>query len=408
MINRNLNYYGYDRHTYNDCLDQIRTTNLKHAIILNTWFLLISLVFLVIRIYDSRAVDSVFRKFNLNGLDRVGTTIFWVFALIAIALEVYVLMCLKKPELNFHALPYLNILLLSLFAIFCSLAQPSKQATIFLVVLVLLSVLYIDTFFRMTIVFSLLCVAFVLFSLKGFQALRFQAKPVSIAYEDIFNIIMFFSLTLILHYTVQRTRMRQYVTYQSNLQITRELSINSSFDALTSLLNRGRFMSMAGEVLRGFDGEYIAVCLIDLDGFKQINDKLGHQMGDKAIQIAAESITKSLGIDFSDKWSFPERALRERLSFAGRLGGDEFIVLIRGESSASEVENHLNDLISSLNAVEFGELHGIHASIGVTEVTDKDRDIDKAYHRADKALYRSKESGKNQITFSSDMEEVGS
>lgn len=406
MFNKNLNYYGYDRKTYDDCLDQIRTTNLKHAIILNTWFLLIALVFLIFRIYDSRAVDSVFRRFNLNGLDRISSTVFWVFALAAIALEVYVLMCLKRPELNIHALPYFNVLLISLFSMFCSLAQPSKQATIFLVVIVLLSVLYIDTFLRMATAISLLCAVFVFLSLRGLSFFRFQPKPVSIAYEDIFNIAMFFSLALILHYTVQRTRMNQYVTYQSNLQITRELSINSSFDALTSLLNRGRFMSMAGEVLRGYDGEYIVVCLMDLDGFKQINDKLGHQMGDKAIQIAGDTITKTLGIDFSEKWSFPERALKERLSFAGRLGGDEFIVLLRGKSGTEELNDQLSKLLATLNSVEFGELHGIHASIGVTEITDNDRDIDKAYHRADKALYQSKGSGKNRITFYSDTKEA--
>ena len=135
MLNKNLNYYGYDRNTYNDCLDQIRSTNLKHVIILNTWFLLISLVFLILRIYDSKAVNSVFRQFNLNGLDRVSVSVFWVFALVAIALEAYVLLCLKKPELNIHALPYFDILLISLFSMFCSLAQPSKQATMFLVVL---------------------------------------------------------------------------------------------------------------------------------------------------------------------------------------------------------------------------------------------------------------------------------
>lgn len=165
-------------------------------------------------------------------------------------------------------------------------------------------------------------------------------------------------------------------------------------------------MSMAGEVLRGYDGEYIVVCLMDLDGFKQINDKLGHQMGDKAIQIAGDTITKTLGIDFSEKWSFPERALKERLSFAGRLGGDEFIVLLRGKSGTEELNDQLSKLLATLNSVEFGELHGIHASIGVTEITDNDRDIDKAYHRADKALYQSKGSGKNRITFYSDTKEA--
>ena len=49
--------------------------------------------------------------------------------------------------------------------------------------------------------------------------------------------------------------------------------------------------------------------------------------------------------------------------------------------------------------MEIGELHGIHASMGVTEITVNDRDIDAAYTRADEALYESKRAGKNQIRF---------
>ena len=165
-------------------------------------------------------------------------------------------------------------------------------------------------------------------------------------------------------------------------------------------------MRKCQKILKKQHDEYMAICMLDLDEFKQINDMMGHQMGDKAIQIAGDTITKTLGIDFSEKWSFPERALKERLSFAGRLGGDEFIVLLRGKSGTEELNDQLSKLLATLNSVEFGELHGIHASIGVTEITDNDRDIDKAYHRADKALYQSKGSGKNRITFYSDTKEA--
>ena len=396
---RSLDYYGYDRNTYNDCLGQIRSTNLKHITILNTWFLVIAMAFLGIRVYDSVSVESIFRKVNLNGMDRVGMGPFWFFAVAALFLEVYVILCHYRPKLNIHILPYFNIVMISLFSIFCSIAQPSKQATMFLVVLVLLSVSYIDTFFRMGFVFLALSGLFVMTSMKGINSLHIIPKPVSIANEDMFNLLVCLSLSLVLHYTMQHTRMHQYVTYQSNLQITQELSIKSSFDALTSLLNRGRFMSMAGEVLRGAADEYVAICVLDLDGFKQINDKLGHQMGDKAIQLAGETITETLGIDLSEKWSFPERAVRDHLSFAGRLGGDEFIVLMRGVNSEDEVRTILQRMLDSLNGVRFGELNGIHASFGVTRVSGSDRDIDKAYSRADEALYESKRAGKNQIRF---------
>ena len=79
--------------------------------------------------------------------------------------------------------------------------------------------------------------------------------------------------------------MMQFVLYHKNMQNQRELEVGSSFDALTSLLNRGRFFSMADRVLHDGSGGYKALCLIDLDGFKQVNDQPGHQMGDKVKQI---------------------------------------------------------------------------------------------------------------------------
>ncbi|MBO6133220.1 MAG: diguanylate cyclase [Lachnospiraceae bacterium] len=52
-----------------------------------------------------------------------------------------------------------------------------------------------------------------------------------------------------------------------------------------------------------------------------------------------------------------------------------------------------------MNKVDFGDLHGIHASFGATNIVSKDQDIDDAYRRADDALYESKKAGKNQIHF---------
>ena len=193
--------------------------------------------------------------------------------------------------------------------------------------------------------------------------------------------------------------MQQFVTLQKNIQIQRELEIKSSFDALTSLLNRGRFFSLAANILSNPHDEYMVMCLIDLDEFKQINDKLGHQMGDKAIQVAGLTIIECLDIDLSEKWAFQEKVIKEKCSFPGRLGGDEFIVFIRGKKNRDEIMEVLQNILKKLNSVEIGELHGIHASFGVTEITENDRDIDAAYTRADEALYESKRAGKNQIRF---------
>ena len=141
----------------------------------------------------------------------------------------------------------------------------------------------------------------------------------------------------------------------------------------------------------------MALCLIDLDGFKAINDGLGHQMGDKAIQMTGRTMLNTLGLQASDAFD-PERwDLVEGESIAGRLGGDEFIVLLRGCSTRQEVIDRMERILAALNAVSFDGLEGIRASVGITVLRPDDADIDGAYKRADDALYKSKRAGKNQI-----------
>ena len=384
MTFNSLNYYGFDKDTHADCLDLIKSTDFRHMHILNLWFLGIN-VFFVICSY-----------FNIFGLNRLKMGNYALFLGIAAIFEIIVIIFREKIERYAFLFVYLSILLLMIYSIVVSTGSPYLAATMFLVMVVLVAVAYVDTMISMTLMLTAYSVAFVLTSLRS--------KPQSVAYQDIYNIIIFMTLALVLHYAFQRARMQQYVTYQNNIRVKRELEVKSSFDALTSLLNRGRFFSMAEEVLRSAEDEYIAVCLLDLDGFKQINDKLGHQMGDKAIQIAGATITDTLGIDLSEKWSFTEKAIADKLSFAGRLGGDEFIALIRGKSGRDEVEPLLREMLDALNKVNFGDLHGIFASFGVTEIRAAGYDMDDVYNIADGALYESKRSGKNQIHFGDDAQ----
>ncbi len=381
MIKSSFNYYGYDKETHQECMSLIRSTNFMHAHILNIWFIGINVFFMICS------------YFNIFGLNRLKIWNYVAFLGIAIIMDVAILVFRRQLEgqLSF-LLVYLNILVLMVYSIVISMGQPYLAATMFLVLVVLIALAYIDSMVKMTLTLVLYSGIFIYTS--------FRFKPESVAYQDLYNIIIFLTLALVLHYTFQRARMHQYVTYQNNIRIQRELEVRSSFDALTSLLNRGRFFSMAGEVLRSsHDDEYIAICLLDLDGFKQINDKLGHQMGDKAIQLAGNTITETLNIDLSEKWNFTEKAVAEKLSFAGRLGGDEFITLLRGKSGRAEVTELLEKMLNDLNDVRFEALQGINASFGVTEIGSDDRDIDNAYNRADAALYESKRSGKNRITF---------
>lgn len=373
-------YYGYSPETFKECRSFIQATNRKHVEIVNLWFTLVNVFFLV------------FSWFNMFGVNRSRIMFYAVFVGVSVVFEILLFAFRAFIDKHFTLAVYFCISMLLVYSILASNAQPYMVASMYLVLLVIAALSFIDNMLRMSLVLTAFTVVFLFES--------FQVKPESIAIQDTYNVIVFFTLSLVFHYSFQHARIRQFETYQKNIRIQRELEVQSSFDSLTSLLNRARFFSMASQVLRADNGdEYIAIALLDLDGFKQINDTMGHQMGDKVIQVAASKIMESIGIDLSEKWSFPERALQNDLSFAGRLGGDEFIVFIRGMKDTEEIHEVMKKLLSDLNDVRFEQLEGIRASIGVSEVGSDDRDIDKIYSRIDSGLYESKKQGKNRVTF---------
>ena len=295
MKDKSFNYYGYEKATYEDCESLIANTNRRHMEILNLWFIFITAVYLF------------FSWQNSYGFSQQNSPLFLIFLIGELVFEFFLIRFRLSEDRGTHIVIHINMLALLLFGIICSAAQPYMAATIFLVILVLVALSYIGTMLRMV---SLLVIGG-----AAFLAVSYMIKPGSIFNQDVFNVLVVFLLSVVLHYTFQRARIRQFITYRQSTRMQQELEIKSSFDALTSLLNRGRFFSMAGEVLRKDNEDHIMLALMDLDKFKQINDTLGHQMGDKVIQMAGKTILDTLGIDYGEKWSFPERAVKDNLSF---------------------------------------------------------------------------------------------
>ncbi len=135
----------------------------------------------------------------------------------------------------------------------------------------------------------------------------------------------------------------------------------------------------------------LSVMMLDLDRFKAINDNFGHDSGDLALRAFAQCVKKSL---------------RESDVF-GRIGGEEFCVFLpeSNENDAMRVAERIreslssSDVLSSQNAF----IH-ITVSIGVTELRDTDEKIEDMIKRADRALYRSKDCGRNKVSkFEDDM-----
>ncbi len=377
MIGTSFNYYGYDKSVFVDCIPLIRSTNRKHIFLLNTWFLFVCFFYLV------------FSAMNLFGVTQERIPLYASYLGISVLFEAVLLFFPRTVERYTTACIYLSVLLMLSHGVLASVASPYMPASLFLVLFALISVSYIGTMGHMLFLSAITCSAFILTS--------YLFKTFSIAYHDTYNIIIVFILSMGLHYSFQHTKISQFVLYHHDKQMQHELEIQSSFDSLTGLLNRGRFFSIAAKVLRQAQEDCMALCLIDLDGFKAINDGLGHQMGDKAIQMTGRTMLNTLGLQASDAFD-PERwDLVEGGSIAGRLGGDEFIVLLRGCSTRQEVIDRMERILAALNAVSFDGLEGIRASVGITVLRPDDADIDGAYKRADDALYKSKRAGKNQI-----------
>ncbi|MBP3773023.1 MAG: GGDEF domain-containing protein [Treponema sp.] len=379
MTIRSFNFYGFSKDSYMECADLIHSTNRKHITILNTWFLFINLLYLI------------FSILNLFGVNQERIPYYALYIVIALAFEFWLVLFPKKVETHNYFAVFCSIAILLSYGVLSSVAEPYMPATIFLILLTLTSLSFIGN------MLTFLLLTF--FWMGLFIATSYLYKTFSIAYYDTYNVVVVATLVICLHYTFQKTRVAQFILYQRDLQIQKELEIKSSFDSLTSLLNRGKFFSITETALRLHSPDNKMLCLLDLDGFKQINDSLGHQMGDKVIQIVGRTILEVLELNKVDYTTISKWDLSVPKSLAGRLGGDEFIIFLRGLNSQAEVKDLLQKLLDALNAVSLDGLSGIQASLGVTTITEFDKDIDNAYKRADEALYESKRAGKNQIHF---------
>lgn len=158
----------------------------------------------------------------------------------------------------------------------------------------------------------------------------------------------------------------------------------AQYDALTDLPNRALLLDRLGRALAyspRFD-QPAAVLLLDLDRFKDINDSLGHRVGDVLLQAVAGRL---------------RRSLRDS-DTVGRIGGDEFVVLLPGIARAEGAVRVAEKLVHELS--QPFDLGGrsvrISASIGVVVFPDGGRDADALLANADREMYLAKQEGRNR------------
>jgi diguanylate cyclase (GGDEF)-like protein len=165
---------------------------------------------------------------------------------------------------------------------------------------------------------------------------------------------------------------------------TRQLHHLAHHDPLTQLPNRRQLSArLGGSLSRASNtGQKLALLFVDLDNFKSINDTLGHNFGDRVLQVVAERLRSAAG---------PRSVL-------ARLGGDEFTVLIEDVKSHDEVMERANDIVVALQqplSIK-GRVLSTSASVGASLYPEHATDADSLLRAADVALFRAKELGRNR------------
>jgi diguanylate cyclase (GGDEF)-like protein len=157
-------------------------------------------------------------------------------------------------------------------------------------------------------------------------------------------------------------------------------------DPLTGLANRRAFLSNADEFMAsgGNRNEPLTVMLADLDRFKAVNDRFGHAIGDRVLQVFAETVTRSL----------------RATDLSSRLGGEEFAFLLpaSGIADATRLADRIRVQFAEAARTVAGETVGSTVSVGVATSCDPAMHISELMVAADRALYRAKAEGRNRVT----------
>jgi diguanylate cyclase (GGDEF)-like protein len=171
-------------------------------------------------------------------------------------------------------------------------------------------------------------------------------------------------------------------------EMIKQLDNLASYDSLTQIYNRRRFMEEAKnefERNRRYNGGF-SILMIDIDYFKEINDVYGHTVGDEIIRMVAQGCKDRIRMT----------------DIIGRYGGDEFCILLShaDKENAMKIAEQIRDHIEDMKFEYLNQSIKVTVSIGITTVVNANNEefnINFLLSQADQALYRAKQSGRNLV-----------
>ncbi|MGZ8256712.1 MAG: diguanylate cyclase domain-containing protein [Gallionella sp.] len=170
-------------------------------------------------------------------------------------------------------------------------------------------------------------------------------------------------------------------------ELERKIEYLAYHDVLTGLPNRALFNDRMRQTVSQArrDKASFALCFVDLDGFKAINDTHGHAAGDALLKQVAIRL----------------RGCVREVDTVARLGGDEFVILLRdanAESALAHIAQKIIEQLAQVFKLDMAEVN-ISASVGISRYPSDASSADKLMHCADEAMYRAKHGGKNRYVF---------
>lgn len=185
--------------------------------------------------------------------------------------------------------------------------------------------------------------------------------------------------------------LRTYSDVTERRRLVQRLRRRTMYDALTSLITRDHFLEELDNISRSFKytAERFAILFIDLDGFKLVNDRHGHAIGDQLLSEVGRRL----------------QFIARDSDLVARFGGDEFVILQRKINGNFDGEILAERILANLETLDsvHGHVVAIGASIGVAYFPDSGIEPNVLLCRADEAMYLAKSEGKNRVKRSSPL-----
>lgn len=341
---------------FRDGWEQVAAGNLQmlqRSTVIATFFVALALVLVVLY----RPMQNLIAALA-GGLVFVGCTALYVNAKGA-------LLRWRPRLINFLCFTYLSSMT-ALLIYNCTMGLIRDPGLLFAPFMIVLSMTFVMPAWKSMLFLNAAILAFIVAS--------YEQKPADVFSFDLTMAIVTWLLSHVTGMELLRLRIREY-------RQRRELMHMSSTDSLTGLMNKSATETSARRYLEQASTlRDSALFVIDLDQFKLINDQLGHQVGDEALELVGNTLLR----------------LFRAQDIVGRVGGDEFVALMKNATDPNTVKNRAAIICRAMRHTKLKELPiSLTCSIGVAMCPINGRTYDELFTCADEQLYQVKRRGKD-------------